>query len=58
MGAAGCGEGLERAVDTARDLRRQGSVAAEQAEQQARSVEQQLQQPPQQSQGGGGNYGY
>ncbi len=60
VGATGCGEGLKRAVDTARSLQQQGKQAASQAEQQVQSVENQFQQQQgsQQGQGGGSNYGY
>jgi len=58
VGATGCGEGLKRAVDTARSLQEQGQQAASQAEQQVQSVENQYQQQGSQGQGGGSNYGY
>jgi prefoldin subunit 5 len=59
IGASGCGSGLKNAVDSARSIRQQGSVAITQAEQQAQSVENQLQQTaPQGQSGGGSNYGY
>jgi hypothetical protein len=59
VGASGCGSGLKNAVDSARSIQQQGSVALTQAEQQAQSVENQQQQPaPQGQSGGGSNYGY
>jgi hypothetical protein len=58
IGAAGCGEDLKNAVDTARSIQNQASNALTQAQQQAQSVENQAQQQAPQNQNGGSNYGY
>ena len=56
IGSTGCGSGYVNAVHKAQSIQDQGSVAAQQAQQQVQSVENQSQQQPSPDQSGG--YGY